>query len=300
MGLFGNLISNAVSDGIGKGIQDAVGKAVEGAVKPAADKLAGQAASHLNQATQDLAESTAAAKSAAEAVPASAPKGEGAASLEAALTGWATAMQGVAGQVAQNMKECPKCGEVVTAEHKFCPKCGAQLPDKTLGEGYLCPKCGKQNVPGATYCAECGALLPAAEAANAAQLAKWDTLLPQYPRWTLGGSLDLEDYSGRVSVHVSGAGAAQLAKYVELLRADGFVPAYDGDSDIYYKMVDGVCRAFDKTDANQGDFLSMSFFVGDYDKRAAAKQKAEAAKDTAKDTAKLAADAAKGLFKKFF
>ena len=76
-------------------------------------------------------------------------------------------------------------------------------------------------------------------------------------------------------------------------------------------MVDGVCRAFDKTDANQGDFLSFTFFVGDFDKRAAEKEKAEAArkaalekadaaKAAAKDTAKAAAGAAKGLFKKFF
>lgn len=304
MGLFGNIISNAVSDGIGKGIQNAVGKAVESAVKPAADKLAGQAASQLNQATQDLADSSEAARAAASNTKAAAT-GEGTASLEAALTGWATTMQNVAGQVAQNMKECPQCGEVATSDHKFCPKCGAKLPDTTIGAGFLCPKCGKQNVPGTTYCAECGAMLPAAEQENAAQLAKWDTLLPQYPRWTLGGKVELDtngEINGQraVSLHVSGAGAAQLTRYVEALKADGFIPVYDGDSDFYYKMVDGVCRAFDKTDANQGDFLSMTFFVGDYDKKAAAKEKADAAIDTAKDTAKAAANAAKGLFKKFF
>lgn len=292
MGLFGNLISNAVSEGIGKGIQDAVGKAVESAVKPAADKLAGQAANQLNQAAQSMAESGEPAKDAAA--------GTGAASLEAALTGWASAMQNVAGQVAQNVKECPQCGEVVTADHQFCPKCGAKLPDKTLGEGYLCPKCGRQNAPGTTYCAGCGALLPAVEAENAAQLAKWDALLPQYPKWTLGGAVELDADGEAVRLHVGGAGTAQLGKYVELLKADGFVSAYSGDSDVYYKVVDGVCRAFDKTDADQGDFLTMTFFVGDYDKRAAAKEKADAALGTAKDGAKLAADAAKGLFKKFF
>lgn len=291
MGLFGNLISNAVSEGLGKGIQDAVGKAVESAVKPAADKLAGQAANKLNQAAQSMAESGEAAKEAT---------GTGAANLEAALTGWASAMQNVAGQVAQNVKECPQCGEVVTADHQFCPKCGAKLPDKTLGEGYLCPKCGRQNAPGMTYCAECGALLPAAEAESAAQLAGWDALLPQYPKWTLGGAVELEADGETVRLCVGGAGAAQLGKYVELLKADGFVSAYSGDSDVYYKVVDGVCRAFDKTDAAQGDSLSMTFFVGDYDKRAAAEEKADAALGKAKDGAKLAADAAKGLFRKFF
>ena len=312
MGLLGNILSNAVSDGIGKGIQDAVGKAVESAVRPAADKLAGQAANQLNQATQELADSAEAAKDAATDAAASvpAPSGEGAASLGAALSGWASTMQGVAGQVAQNMKECPQCGELVTADHKFCPSCGAQLPEKTVGEGYVCPKCGKQNVPGTTYCAECGTLLPAIEEKRTAQSARWDELLPQYPRWTLGGDIEYDtdgELNGQPTVGVrigelpSAQLGAKLAEYVGSLKADGFIPAYDGDSDFYYKMVDGVCRAFDKTDANQGDFLSMTFFVGDFDKRAAEKEKQkDAAADTAKDAAKAAADAAKGLFKKFF
>jgi hypothetical protein len=126
-----------------------------------------------------------------------------------------------------------------------------------------------------------------------------------YPKWAQGGQIELEEngeingYTA-VSLHVDGGGAPQLAKYVELLKANGFIPAYDGDSDFYYKMVDGVCRAFDKTDAAQGDFLNMTFFVGDFDKKAAAKEKAGEVADAAKDTAKAAAEAAKGLFKKFF
>ena len=112
MGFLGKVLSNAVSDGIGKGIQNAVGKAVENAVRPAADKLAGQAADHLNQAARSLEENAEATRTAVESAPAS-PAG-GVAELGSALAGWATAMQGVAGQVAQNMKECPQCGEVVT------------------------------------------------------------------------------------------------------------------------------------------------------------------------------------------
>ncbi len=303
MGLLGKVLSNAVSDGIGKGIQNAVGKAVENAVRPAADKLAGQAADHLNQAARSLEENAEATRTAVESAPAS-PAG-GVAELGSALAGWATAMQGVAGQVAQNMKECPQCGEVVTADHKFCPKCGAQLPDKTLGADYVCPECGKQNLPGTAYCVACGKMLPAAEAENASQLAKWDVMLPQYPKWTLGGMLELEECGETngermISLRVGGAGAGQLARYVEMLKADGFAPVYDGDSDVYWKTVDGVCRAFDKTDALQGDSLNVTFFVGDYDKRAAAKEKAEAAMDTAKESARAAADMAKGLFKKLF
>lgn len=312
MGFLKNMVSNAISEGVGKGIQNAVGKAVESAVRPAADKLAGEAAKNLNQASQEIAQSTESMKSAAaegaEAVRTSEQEaGQGFANLGAALSGWASTMQNVAGQVAQNMKECPNCGEVAPAENKFCPKCGAPLPEETIGAGYLCPKCGKQNVPGTTYCVECGTILPAVEAANAKQLAKWDELLPQYPKWTLRGTLELEEndeMNGYPSYRLSvdGAGRAELTQYIALLTADGFIPAFDGDSDVYYKVVDGVCRAFDKTDYDSAGGLSVGFFVGDYDKRAAQAQKAkaDAAAAAAKDTAKAAADVAKGLFKKFF
>lgn len=354
MGLFKNLISDAVNEGVGKGIRegvgkglrDAVGKAVETAVQPAADKLAGQAAEHLNEARQSLEESTRSIKSAqadaqnafAEAdaeiaaqtgapagdgAAASEPKLTGTASLEAALAGWAGAMQNAATQASQNMKECPKCGEVVTADHKFCPKCGSALPEMTIAEGFLCPKCGKQNVPGTTYCAECGTKLPAAEAADARQMARWDEWIPQYPKWTFGGEPELEqgdvlNDEPTVRFTADGAGAQELSRYVALLKENGFVPAYGDGSDVYYKVVDGVCRAFDMTDATSGGSVSVTFFVGDYDKRAekeaarqaakAAAEKAErerkaevarAAAETAKDTAKAAAESAKGLFKRF-
>ena len=319
MGLLKNLISDAVSDGIGKGIQSAVGKAVESAVRPAADKLAGKAAEQLNQTTHDLDESMNAARAAqgeaAAAVSESArtagaeaqAAGDGFASLGAVLGGFAGAMQDAAGQAAKNLKECPQCGEVATADNKFCPKCGAPLPERTIAEGFLCPQCGRQNVPGTTFCGGCGALLPAAAEEQAAQQAKWAALLPQYPKWTMRGTPEVEE-SGEmngypsVSVHIHGAGRAELAQYVAALKDAGFTPFYDGDSDIWYKVADGVCRSFDKTDADQGDFLTMTFFVGDYDKRAAerARKQAEQARDSAKDAARAVGDAAKGLFKKFF
>ena len=292
----GDGIGKGISNGIGKGLQNAVGKAVESAVRPAADKLAGQAAENLNQTAQSLAESNEALKAATNDLSreassagytAPASQGSGAADLGAALGSWASAMEGFAGSVAMNMKECPVCGETVTAE-----------------------------LPGTAFCTECGTILPAEEEERSKQLALWDEYLPQYPKWNLGGKLELDtdmsvNGNPAVGVQVGGVGIAQLQRYVEFLKADGFLPAYDGDSDFYYKMVDGVCRAFDKTDANQGDFLSFTFFVGDFDKRAAEKEKAEAArkaalekadaaKAAAKDTAKAAAGAAKGLFKKFF
>lgn len=300
-------LGDAVSEGIGKGIQNAVGKAVEGAVRPAADKLAGRAADQLNEASRDLAANTEAVRGARQAgVPAGAQasQGSGTAALGTALSGWTSAMQEMAGQAVQNLKECPNCGEVSTADRKFCPKCGTPLPDKTLGEEYFCPKCGKQNLPGETFCAECGTLLPAAVGVREAQLARWDTLLPQYPRWSQGGVPELTEGdrindAPAVHLEVAGAGSGELRGYVEQLKAAGFLPVHGEDSDLYYKTVDGVCRAFDKTDAVQGGGLSVTFFVGDFD-RAAARDKADAALDTAKDAAKAAKDAAKGLFKKFF
>lgn len=50
MGLFGNIIKNAVGEGIG----NAVGKAVEKAVAPAAEKLANKAAEQLNTASNTI------------------------------------------------------------------------------------------------------------------------------------------------------------------------------------------------------------------------------------------------------
>ena len=333
MSFLKNLISDAVSDGVGRGIRDAVGKAVETAVQPAADKLAGQAAEQINQATQSLEKSTQAASAAqseadsaaqseadSAAQAASQAKYSGTASLEAALKGWTGAMQTAAGQAVQNMKECPRCGEIVTADHKFCPKCGTALPEKTIGEAYLCPKCGKQNLPETVYCVECGTRLPAAEEARARQISNWEEWIPHYPKWDLGGELELtqgDTINGEQTVRlfVHNAGQQELNRYITLLKENGFIPAYDGDSDIYYKVVDGVCRSFDKTDAVSDDSVSVTFFVGDYDKRAeerekkaeAAREAAESAKEaareaaeTAKDTAKAAADKAKGLFKKFF
>ena len=333
MSFLKNLISDAVSDGVGRGIRDAVGKAVETAVQPAADKLAGQAAEQINQATQSLEKSTQAASAAqsetgstaqsetgSAAQAASQAKYSGTASLEAALKGWTGAMQTAAGQAVQNMKECPRCGEIVTADHKFCPKCGTALPEKTIGEAYLCPKCGKQNLPETVYCVECGTRLPAAEEARARQISNWEEWIPHYPKWDLGGELELtqgDTMNGEQTVRlfVKNAGQQELNRYIALLKENGFIPAYDGDSDIYYKVVDGVCRSFDKTDAVSDDSVSVTFFVGDYDKRAeerekkaeAAREAAESAKvaareaaETAKDTAKAAADKAKGLFKKFF
>lgn len=325
MSFLKNLISDAVSDGVGRGIRDAVGKAVETAVQPAADKLAGQAAEQIEQATQNLEKSTQSASTAqseadSAAQAASQAKYSGTASLEAALKGWTGAMQTAAGQAVQNMKECPKCGEIVTADHKFCPKCGTALPEKTIGEAYLCPKCGKQNLPETVYCVECGTRLPAAEEAYARQISKWEEWIPHYPKWDLGGEFELtqgDTINGEQTVRlfVHNAGQQELNRYIALLKENGFIPAYDGDSDIYYKVVDGVCRSFDKTDAVSDDSVSVTFFVGDYDKRAeerekkaeAAREAAESAKEaareaaeTAKDTAKAAADKAKGLFKKFF
>ena len=319
MSFLKNVLGNTIREGVGKGIQNAVGKAVESAVKPAADKLAGKAADQLGQATQDIdksmqearaaqGEATAALQEGAQAAgETGTAAGSGFASLGAVLGSFAGAMQDAAGQAAQNMKECPQCGEIAPAENKFCPSCGAPLPERTIGAGYLCPQCGKQNAPGTTFCGGCGALLPAPAEAQAARKAKWDAMLPQYPKWTQRGTFELDENGEMngypiISVHVRGAGAAELGQYVAALKAEGFVPFYDEDSDIYYKVVDGVCRSFDKTDADQGDFLSVSFFVGDYDKRAAerARKQAEQARDSAKDAAKAVGDAAKGLFRKFF
>ena len=107
--------------------------------------------------------------------------------------------------------------------------------------------------------------------AQTVSAAEWEEKLPQYPKWTLSGSVeistgDMMNGYPLYFVQVAEAGMDELNAYVDLLKNSGFVPYSGDDSDVYYKNIDGVCRAFDKTDADQGDGLNLTFFVGDFGK----------------------------------
>ena len=133
MGLFDKLMR-----GVGRGVGNAVGNAAERkANEVVADKV--------NEAADNII------KTSGEGVDA-----EKAAQMGAIAGANASAASAFAAEYAKNMKQCPKCEEVTTADKQFCPNCGAKLGD-TLGAGALCKKCGKQNLPGEDFCGGCGA-----------------------------------------------------------------------------------------------------------------------------------------------
>lgn len=292
MGLLKNIVGNAISSGISKGIGSAVGKAVEKAVAPAAERMANKGAQAIDSATAEMDKSFAEANDAVNAAG-------GLSSLEAALSGLAGRAESFATSMSASMKICPNCGQPSTADKDFCPACGTKLPEKTLGEEYTCTKCGAPNTPGTKYCSKCGALLPGAEAAvleqqskDAAVLEEMARILPQFPKWSVGGSefsLEQNGDQNGYPVYMLNlvGGERQLAAYKSLLLQAGFTQY----GDQYWKTIDGVCRTFSCVDAVCDDTLSVGFYVSTYDKKEEPKPAADPVADLK--------DVAKGLFKKF-
>ncbi len=255
-------IRDAVSQGISKGIGDAVGKAVREVVEPRATEYANKAADRFDQAAGNAAQEARKTTS----------------SLEGAFANLERSMQCYATQMGKNTKICPGCGQPTTAEKTFCPACGAKLPEQTVAEGAVCPSCGKQNTIGTKYCEDCGTKLPAAVAEEQAQRAKdeaelnqWDTMLPQYPKWTCGGSeYNLEEYDPGVIYFSAGyngdtnAAHRALEQYRQILIADGFRPAgqYPSPGQLF-KRIDGVVYNADTEHGFEGDpdRLSIGFCI---------------------------------------
>ena len=291
-----NGVSNGISQGISKGISNAVGSAVQKTVAPAADKLAGKAAEKMNETAsalnKSLDETAAAANQAAEAMSQAAASadqaagtaapaaGNGFAALAGNLSGLMGSLEAAATEMASNVKVCPKCGEGAPATMKFCPKCGAALPEKTLGELYVCPKCGKKNLPDTKFCVECGEVLPIAAAEveeqkkkDAEVLASWGKYMADYPVWNGGGSeFEINENGDQNGYPVYlfeavGVDRPALDAYVALLKEAGFVrPEGAGSDETLFKVIGGVCRAFNQTEAIIDDRMTIGFFVGDYDK----------------------------------
>lgn len=190
----------------------------------------------------------------------------------------AGAMQSFANEAAKNMKICPACKEAAPAETKFCPACGGKLPEETVAQGSVCSHCGKQNSIGIKFCSDCGAKLPAAIAEEEAEkakdeemLAKWDILLPQYPKWCFGGkNIWIEQVSAGAdgspvyALSVEDVGYDAVEKYRDLLKQQGFVQAgkYPGDS-MLYKMVEGTCYYFESCEPFASECMSVGFGIGE-------------------------------------
>lgn len=247
-----NFLKRAIRDGVRKGIGDAVGKAVQKAVEPHATQLTNKAAQYFDQAAGNASQEVKRTTS----------------GLEGAFANLERATQNYATQMSKNMKICPGCGQPTTAEKTFCPSCGAKLPEQTVAEGAVCPSCGKQNSIGTKFCDSCGTKLPAAIQEEQAQrdkddaeLAQWDTMLPQYPKWTCGGNkYNLEEYDPGVFYFSAGfsgdTNAARRAvdQYRQILLENGFRQAGQYPSiEQLFKRIDGVVYNVDTEHCFDGD-----------------------------------------------
>ena len=235
---------------IRRGVSDAVGKAIGKAIEPTVTDLTNKAANAIDQAAQNTEQQVARSSG-----------------LEGAMANLERSVQGYATEAAKNMKVCPNCNKPTTADKKFCPECGTQLPEQTVAQGAVCPSCGKQNAIGTKFCQDCGTKLPAAiqeEQAqadrNAAVMAQWDAKLPQYPKWTCGGTkMYIDDYGthyifgAEFNGNATAAGRA-VSEYRQVLLQNGFRQAGEYPSvEHLYKRIDGVVYHVDTEHCFDGD-----------------------------------------------
>ena len=275
MGLLKNILSEAIGDGLSK----AVGKAVEKTVAPAAERFAQKQAEALENASkkveQRINEASEEVKNAAEAVAESAS--EAAASV-------------------QEASEAPQVPQrELTPEEKAKAEEAAQA---LKGLGSL--------LSGAVAMAkkEMEAEKANREAAEKAVFDDWGTNLGAYPVWDVGGeNFELEEQTPMnghpvFSLHLKGR-PFLVELYAAKLRADGFVAKGtkpdDLNADTYYKMIDGVCHAFNRTDAAYDGHITVSFYVDDYVPKPQQTQQAQ--QQIQVDDLK---NLAKGIFKKLF
>ena len=235
---------------IRRGVSDAVGKAIGKAIEPTVTDLTNKAANAIDQSVQNTEQQVARSSG-----------------LEGAMANLERSVQGYATEAAKNMKVCPNCNKPTTADKKFCPECGTQLPEQTVAQGAVCPSCGKQNAIGTKFCQDCGTKLPAAIAEeqaqadrNAAVMAEWDAKLPQYPKWTCGGTkMYIDDYDthyifGAEFNGNSTAAQRAVSEYRQVLLQNGFRQAGEYPSiEHLYKRVDGVVYHADTEHCFEGD-----------------------------------------------
>lgn len=258
MGLLGNILSGAVGDAIGK----AVGEATKKVITPVAERVAEKQAEVVDHL----------AKKAETAVD------EAAAQTQAAAQN--AASQAEAGQAAP-----------LTEEQKEQQK---QALDALKGFSTM--------LSGAVAMAkkEAEAEETARAAAEAAVFDNWEANLGQYPVWDVGGErFEIEEQTpmnGYPVWRLSLRGRPYLVElYAAKLRNAGFKAKgndpFDLNADTYYKLVDGVCYAFNRTDAAYDNWINVTFFVDKYVEPKPTRQE----KDLA---SQVLGGLAKGIFKK--
>ncbi len=283
MGLLDSAIKNGlrrgVSGAIEKGVSEALGNAVKKVVEPKANEYANKVADSIEQTAQSTINAAQQTNEALQQASGSAQQTSGTSGdLGGAFASLQQSMERYATNAAKNMKLCPKCQTPASAENTFCPNCGAKLPEETLAQGSVCTQCGRQNTIGTKFCAGCGAKLPSAVAEenaaaenNAAVLARWQEVMPQYPTWNGGGTYmeieKIDDYY-RFDVRCEDDYAAQSAvdKYRELLQQNGFRKAGQYPDIMHlYKKVDGRCYHVDTEHCfdGRGDSPSIYFNIAE-------------------------------------
>ena len=113
---------------------------------------------------------------------------------------------------------------------------------------------------------EMQAEVEAKAAAEAAIFDGWEERFPYYPKWDVGGDhFELEEMdpmNGHPSWRFCLRGRPFLVElYAQKLRAAGFVAKgndpMDLNADTYYKLVDGVCYAWNRTDACGDGYINV-------------------------------------------
>ena len=252
MGLLGNLLSGAVSDAIGK----AVGEAAKKVVTPAAEHLAQKQAEVIDNVAKKAEAAVNEAAAAAEAAEANPQEGAAPAPSTEEQKQAIEALKGLSGMFSGAIAMAKKEAEAEEAAKK---------------------------------------------AREAAVFDNWQENLSAYPVWDVGGSeFELEELTpmnGQPAWRLGLKGRPYLVElYAAKLRAAGFVAKgctnpLDLNADTYYKLVDGVCHAWNRTDACMDGYISVSFYADIYKPEQKRQQPAPA--DELKGLAK-------GLLKKLF
>ena len=129
----------------------------------------------------------------------------------------------------------------------------------------------------------------------------WEANLGQYPVWDVGGErFEIEEQTpmnGYPVWRLSLRGRPYLVElYAAKLRNAGFkakgcTNPLDLNADTYYKLIDGVCYAFNRSDAAYDNWINVTFFVDKYVEPKPTRQE----KDLA---SQVLGGLAKGIFKK--
>ena len=237
MGFFKNIVGDAVSQGIG----NALGKAVEKAVAPAAERFANKQAEAIDDATRRTDE---------------------------AMQQTAAAMD-----KAQKDLDAAAAGEPVAAKEGEPARPLTEEERKQAQEASQALKGFGMMFSGAIEQAKKEAEEEKAKkkAAEEAIFTDWEQNLPAFPKWDVGGSdFELEEQApmnGYPVFRLSLTGRPFLMEaYAQKIRSAGFVARgcsnpLDLNADTYYKIIDGVCWNWNRSDACYDGRISTSFYV---------------------------------------